>query len=178
VTSITHRCLRLLFASAYRLFGLALLLSVASAAYAYAKNAPTYTQVGHNISIGPQEEVADLTCFGCSIRVRGQVAGDVTAFGGNVVVEDQAQVAGDVTVFGGDIRLDQAVKVAGDATVFGGQIRRDPQATISGDVTTLGGRIWLVPVLLSPFLILGLLIAFVIWLVRRLSKPSLPATAA
>jgi len=174
--SITHRCSRFLLVSAYRLFGLALLLSVASAAYA--KNIPTYTQVGHNISIGPQESVADLTCFGCSIRVRGQVAGDVTVFGGSVVVEDQAQVAGDVTVFGGDIRLDQAVKVAGDATVFAGQIRRDPQATISGDVTSMGGRVWLVPVLLSPFLILGLLIAFVIWLVRRLSKPSLPATAA
>jgi hypothetical protein len=176
VTSIAHRCSRLPFIGAFRLFGLALLVSLASAAYA--KNIPTYTQVGHNISIGPQEEVADLTCFGCSIRVRGRVAGDVTAFGGNVVIEDQAQIGGDVTVFGGDIRLDQAVKVAGDATVFAGQIRRDPQATISGDVTSMGGRGWLVPLLLAPFLILGLLIAFVIWLVRRLSRPSLPATAA
>lgn len=70
--SITHRCSRLLFVSAYRLFGLALVLSLASAAYASAKNIPTYTQVGHNINIGPQEEVADLTCFGCSIRIRGR----------------------------------------------------------------------------------------------------------
>ena len=173
---ITLRRSGFLFSSARTLLGLALLLSLASAALA--KNNPSYTQVGHNISIGPHDEVSDLTCFGCSIRIRGRVAGDVTVFGGSVVIEDQAQVAGDVTVFGGDIRLDQAVKVAGDATVFAGQIRRDPQATISGDVTSMGGRVWLIPVLLAPFLILGLLITFVIWLVRRLSRPSLPATAA
>ena len=154
------------------------LLGLALSGTAYAKNTPTYTQVGHNITIGPQKQVADLTCFGCSIRVRGQVAGDVTAFAGSVVIEDNAQVAGDITVFGGDIRLDQAVKVAGDATVFGGEIRRDPQATISGDVTSMGGRVWLVPILLSPFVILGLLIAFVIWLVQRMRRPSLPAAAA
>lgn len=154
---ITRRCSGFRVVSARTLLGLALLLSLASAAHA--KDNPSYTQVGHNISIGPNEEVSDLTCFGCSIRVRGQVAADVT-------------------VFGGDIRLDQAVKVAGDATVFAGQIRRDPQATISGDVTSMGGHVWLVPVLLSPFLILGMLIAFVIWLVQRISRPSMPAAAA
>lgn len=173
---ITHRCLSFRLVSAYRLFALVLFLSLASSAYA--KDNPEHTQVGRNISIGPNEKAGDLTCFGCSIYVRGQVAGDVTAFGGNVVVEDQAQVAGDVTVFGGDIRLDEGVKVAGDATLFGGQIHRDPQATISGDVTSMGGRGWLVPILLTPFFILGLLVAFVIWLVRRLSGPSVPATAA
>lgn len=174
--SITPRCLSFRSLSAYRLFALVLFLSVASSAYA--KDNPEHTQFGRNINIGPNEKAGDLTCFGCSIYVRGQVAGDVTAFGGNVLVEDQAQVAGDVTVFGGDIRLDEAVKVAGDATVFAGQIHRDPQATISGDVTAMGGRGWLVPILLSPLLILGLLIAFVIWLVRRLSGPSVPAPAA
>jgi cytoskeletal protein CcmA (bactofilin family) len=154
------------------------LLWLALSCAAFATASPDYTQVGHNITIGPNEQVSDLTCFGCSIRVRGQVAGDVTAFAGSVVIEDNAQVAGDVTVFGGDIRLDKAVKVAGSATVFGGQIRRDPQATISGDVTSMGGRVWLVPMLLFPFVILGLLIAFVIWLVQRMRGPSIPAAAA
>ena len=161
-----------------QLFVAATLACLALPGCAFAKANPDYTQVGHNINIGPNEEVGDLTCFGCSIRVRGQVAGDVTAFAGSIVIEDNAQVAGDVTAFGGDIRLDQAVKVAGSATVFGGQIRRDPKATISGDVTAMGGRVWLVPILLSPLLVLGLLIAFVIWLVQRMRRPSIPAAAA
>ena len=92
-----------------------------------------------NISIGPDEEVGDATCFGCSIRVRGHVSGDVTAFGGSIVVEDQGQVGGDVTAFGGDIRIDKEAKLGGDVTVFGGRIRRDPAATVGGDVTDDGG---------------------------------------
>jgi hypothetical protein len=143
----------------------------------FAKDKSSYTQVGHNINVGPNEQVSDVTCFACSIRVRGQVAGDVTAFGGSIVIEDHAHVAGDVTTFGGDIRLDEGVKVAGDATVFGGQIRRDPAATISGDVTSMGGHGWLVPIVLAPFLVLGLLIAFVIWLVQRKRGPAAAVAA-
>ena len=161
-----------------RMLGALVLLCLALSSAAFAKNNPSYTQFGHNINIGPSEAVGELTCFACSIRVRGQVAGDVTTFGGSIVIEDQGQVAGDVTTFGGDIRLDRGVKIAGDATVFGGQIRRDSGATISGDVTSMGGHGWLVPIVLIPFVVLGLLVAFVIWLVQRVRRPSTPAVAA
>jgi len=161
-----------------RFFSALVLVCLVLSTPAFAKDKPSYTQVGHNITIGPNDQVGELTCFGCSIRVRGQVAGDVTAFGGSIVLEDQGQVAGDVTVFGGNVRLDRAVKVAGEVTVFGGEIRRDPTATISGDVTTMGGHGMLVPILLAPFVILGLLIALVIWLVQRTRRPSAPAMPA
>jgi predicted acyltransferase (DUF342 family) len=164
--------------SCSRLLAAVALLCLALSSSAFAKDNPEYTQFGHNISIGPNEKVSELTCFGCSIHVRGQVTGDVTAFLGSIVIDDKAQVAGDVTAFGGNVRLGQGVQVAGDATVFGGEIRRDPQATISGDVTAMGGRGWLVPILLAPFVILGLMIAFVIWLVRRRRRPYAPAAAA
>lgn len=141
-------------------------------------NNRSYTKIGQDISVGPTEQVADLTCVACSIRVRGQVAGDVTAVGGSVVIEDPAQVAGDITAVGGDVRLNQGVKVAGDATVVGGDLHRDPQATVAGDVTTMGGRGWVLPVLLAPFILLGLLVALVLWLVQRARRPSLPAAAA
>jgi hypothetical protein len=94
------------------------------------------------------------------------------------VIENQAEVAGDVTVFGSDIRLDPAVKVAGDVIVFGGTIRRDPQASVEGDLTAIGGRGWIIPILLAPFAILGLLIAFVVWLVQRIRRPVIPAVSA
>lgn len=151
-------------------------LTLATAAFAAAK--PERTQIGRNMTVDPNEEVGDVTCIGCSIRIRGQVAGDATTVGGNIFIEDQAQVAGDVTAVAGDIRIDKEVKVAGDLTVVGGYLRRDPQAVISGDVTTMGGRFWIIPILLSPFLILGLLIALVVWLIRRARRPSSPAMAA
>ena len=166
-------------AERYRQFerlGAILLFCLALPSAAFAAN-PTYTQFGRNIYIGPNEQAGELTCFACSIRVRGQVAGDVTTFGGSVTVEDQGQVAGEITTFAGDIRLDPAVKVAGDVSVFGGQIRRDSGATISGDVTSMGGRHWIVPMMLAPLVFLGLLVWFVIWLVQRKRRPSATALA-
>jgi hypothetical protein len=173
---ITLRRSRSRFLSAFAAPCLAILLLLTGVAFA--KDNPSITQFGHNISVGPNDKVGELTCFGCSIHIRGQVAGDVTAFAGSIVIEDQSQVAGDITAFGGDVRLDGGVKVAGDTTVFAGQIRRGPQVTMSGDVTTMGGRGWLVPMLLFPFVMLGLLIAFVIWLVQRARKPAVHARAA
>ncbi len=154
-------------------------LSVGLSTSAFADDNPSVTQVGHNISVGSDQKVGDLTCFGCSIHVRGsEVAGDITAFGGTITVEDQGQVAGDVTSFGGDVRLDKAVKVSGDVTVFGGQVRRDSETSIGGDVTSMGGRGWIIPILLFPFVLLGLLIAFVVWLIQRLLRPAVPAAVA
>ncbi len=93
-------------------------------------------------------------------------------------MEDQAQVAGDVSIFGGDARLDRGARVAGDVSVFGGQVRRDPQAAIAGDVTSFGGHGWLLPILLMPIVLLGLLVALVVWIVQRTRRPALPAAAA
>lgn len=160
-----------------RLVTLALLCFGASIG-AWASDTPSYTQFGHNINIDGNERVGDLTCFACSIRVRGQVAGDVTTIGGSIVVAEQAQIAGDVTAIAGDARLDSGVKVAGDTTVIGGELHRDSQALVSGDVTSMGGRGWLVPILLAPFLILGLLVALVVWLIQRRREAQMPAAAA
>jgi hypothetical protein len=151
-------------------------LTLSAAAFATAK--PERTQIGHNISVGANEEVGEVTCVGCSIRIRGRVSGDATTVGGTIFIEDQGQVAGDVTAVAGDARLDKEVKVAGDVTVVGGELRHDPQASISGDVTTVGGRGWIIPILLTPFVILGLLIAFIVWFIRRLIGPSAPPVPA
>jgi hypothetical protein len=135
------------------------------------------TQVGGNIIVGAGEEVGDATCFGCSIRVRGHITSDATAFGGSVIVEDQGQVDGDVTAFAGGIRLGNEGSVKGDVTVFGGRIQRDPKATVGGDVTTMGGPGWIVLILGAPFLFFALFVALIVWVVRRLLRPALPVTA-
>ena len=136
------------------------------------------THLGHDISVGPNEEISQATCFGCSVRVRGRVAGDVTTFGGSIVVEEHGQVGGDATTFAGDIRLDNEVSVHGDVTVFGGRIRRDPAATIGGDVTNMGGPGWIVLIVALPLAFVGLFVALAIWLIMRLLRPAAPPAPA
>ncbi len=170
MTSHVRRLRRL---STGLIFPILVVVAVSSAVFADRDR----TQVGHNINIGPNDDVSEATCFGCSIHVRGHVSGDATAFGGSIVVQDQGQVGGDATAFGGDIRVEKAVRVGGDITVFGGRIRRDPAATVGGDVTTMGGPGWIVLIFLTPLIFIGIVVAMIVWLIRRLLRPSVPIAA-
>ena len=154
------------------------LLIAALAVPALAQGSHDRTQFGHDISVGSDETVSEVTCFGCSVRIRGHVNGDVTTFGGGIAIERDAEVGGDTTSFAGDVRLDSGAKVK-DVTIFGGRMRRDPQASVGGDVTTFAGGagLWLFIIFGSPFLVLGAIIALIVWLVRRSKRPALPMAA-
>jgi hypothetical protein len=144
---------------------------------ALADNTRDRTQFGHDINVGPGESIGDVTCFGCSVRVRGHVTTDVTVFGGSVTIEDQGQIGGDATVFGGGVRLEKQARVGGDVTVFGGRIHRDGGATIGGDVTNFAGSIWLLLIFGLPVMLFAGFIALIVLLVRRLTRPSVPLAA-
>jgi hypothetical protein len=165
-------------ASLSRLLTAFVLASFAFSVPAVAGSSHDRTQFGHDVTVGADEEVSEVTCFGCNVRVRGNVAGDVTTFGGTILVEDGGQIAGDLTSFGGDVRLDSGSEVQ-SITVFGGKIRRDPRASVSGDVTTFAGgsALWLFLIFGFPFLLLGGIIWLIVWLVRRFSQPTVPVTA-
>jgi len=145
---------------------------------AFADGSHDRTQFGHDIVVSSNDQATEVTCFGCSVHIRGQVASDVTAFGGSVVIEENGQVGGDTTVFGGDLRLDNGAEVS-NVTVFGGKVHRDPGASVKGDVTSFAGgaALWLFIIFGLPFLLLAGLIVLVIWLVRRYSRPSMPMPA-
>ena len=143
----------------------------------FAENSHDRTQFGHDITVAPGEEVSQVTCFGCSVRVRGAVAGDVTTFGGGVVVEEQGQVGGDLTSFGGSLRLEKEANIGGDVTVFGGRIRRDDSAKIGGDVSTFTGTFWLLLIFGLPFVILGAFIALIVWIIRMATHRGAPVPA-
>jgi hypothetical protein len=132
--------------------------------------------VGRDIYVQPQDKVGDLVCVGCSIHVRGQVAGDAVAVGGSVVLEQGAQVAGGVTTVVGDIRLQTGTQIAGDVVAVAGTVKRDPQSTISGDVTSLGGAGWIFLILVAPLVLFGGFVALIIWLFQR-RRPVAPAPA-
>ena len=143
---------------------------------AFAEGSHDRTQFGHDVFVGADEQVSEVTCFGCSVHVRGHVEGDVTTFGGAIVVEEFGEVGGDTTSFGGDVRLDKDAKVQ-NLTVFGGRVRRDPQASVEGDVTTFTGSYWLFLIFGLPLLVVGAFIALIVWLIRRLTRPPMPVAA-
>lgn len=153
-----------------------LLLVAAMPGVAFADGPHDRTQFGHDIMVGPNEEVSEVTCFGCSVHVRGHVASDVTTFGGNIVVEDQGQIGGDTTSFGGSVRLDKGAKIQA-VTLFGGRLHRDPDAVVAGDVTAFSGTGWLAAMFVLPLFVVGGIIALIVWLVRRNTRPQVPAAA-
>jgi len=156
------------------LIGLCLLASLSP--LVLADDSHDRTQFGHNITIGPGETASDVTCFGCSVRVRGRVDSDVTTFFGSVVIEGEGRVGGDTTVFAGDVRLERGASVQ-EVDIFGGELHRDPGATVAGDVTDFHGGWWMLLILGLPLIFLGGFIALIIWLVRMATRPRVPVAA-
>jgi hypothetical protein len=159
-------------------FLLITLVVVAGISLAAAKDNPDYTQFGRDIYVAPDQKTGELTCIGCSIHIRGQVASDVTTLGGDVVLDGDASVAGDITAIGGKVRLGAGTKVAGDLTSMGGKLIKDPQAQVAGDVATFDGQGWLFLIFGLPLLLFAGLIAFIVWLVQGRKRPVQPLARA
>jgi len=155
-----------------------LLFSLLLAASAWAKENPDLTQFNGDIRVGPGQKVGEVTCINCSIYVRGQAAGDVTAIHGNITIEQGAEVAGDVTSIWGNIRVDSGTRIGGDVTTVAGAVRIQAQASVTGDRTSLEGTRWLLAIILPPLICIGLIVAFIIWLVQRSRRPRMPVSAS
>jgi hypothetical protein len=48
---------------------------------------------------------------------------------------------------------------------------------VGGDVTTMGGTGWMVVILLAPFVFLGGFVMLIVWIIRRLLRPTAPVVA-
>ena len=166
---------RLFGPARYRFAALALLIVVSSVVMAQENS--SRSQTNRDIRVEPGQKAGDLSCMNCSIYIRGDVAGDVFAFHGNVVIDSGASVAGDIATLFGDIRVANGGSVAGDVAAIGGAVRRQPQAVIGGDVASLEVKGWLLLLLLCPLVILGLMIALIVWLVH-LYRGRRPVAAA
>ncbi len=142
----------------------------------FAEQNSDQVHIGRDIYVQPQDKAGDLVCVGCSIYIRGQVAGDAVAVGGSVVLEQGAQVAGGVTTVVGDIRLQTGTQIAGDVAAVAGMVKRDPQSKIVGDVTSLGGAGWMLLILVAPLVLFGGFVVLIIWLFQR-RRPVAPAAA-
>ena len=107
--------------------------------------------IGDNIYVGPDEEIDDAVCIGCSIRVDGRVRGDAVAIGGSIAVHGET---GETVAVGGSIEVSgkvrEAVAVAGGLDITGeiegdavsvlGGVKLGPGARVGRDlVSVLGG---------------------------------------
>lgn len=145
---------------------------IALVTIAAAKDNTERFQMNHDIRVEANERVGEVTCINCSVHVRGNVAGDVTTINGNIVVEEGGSIAGDIATIHGDVRLDDGSRVGGDIATIVGAVRRASTATVGGDVASLGGAGWMIAIFLAPLLILGGIIALIVWLVQRSRRPA------
>lgn len=126
-------------------------------------------QFFQSINVNSDEEVGDVVCLFCSIRVAGKATGDVVAILGSVQVDGIAQ--GDVVAVGGGIRLGEDASVAGDTVGIGGGVRKHPNASVKGELVSQSGPAvfagLVVSMILVPLLPVLLIVWLIVWLVRR-----------
>ncbi|MGB7552885.1 MAG: polymer-forming cytoskeletal protein [Candidatus Korobacteraceae bacterium] len=125
--------------------------------------------VGHSITVGENERAGNLVCVGCSIRMEG-ASQDVVAVGGSVMVD--GTIKGDVVAVGGSVFLGENASVSGDVVTVAGHLSRHPNAVVSGEVTEQSGTFLLLGMFLIPLVPLVLIVALIIWLVRRNRRPT------
>jgi hypothetical protein len=144
---------------------LAVGLLLASALPAFAKGGDDRASVGNNITIAEGETAGDVACVFCSVRVHGDVRGDVAVLFGRIEVDPGHTISGDLAALGADLNLGEGATVGGDVAIAAGDANLAPGAMIHGSRMVLSNRMWL----LLPFAPLLILIG-VIWLIVHLVR--------
>lgn len=145
---------------------LAVAVLLATTLPGFARSSNDHATVGSDITIEEGETADDIACVFCTVRVHGEVKGDVAVMFGRVEVDAGRSIAGDVASFGADLDLGQDATVGGDVAIAAGDVNASQGAMIHGSSTILPGRIWLL-LPLAPVLILIGLIWLIVYLVRR-----------
>ena len=122
--------------------------------------------VGSDITVSDGESAGDIACAFCTVRVHGEVRGDIATFLGSIKVDEGRNISGDVASLGGDLELGQDASIGGDVAIAAGEVKLGSGAAIRGQQTILPGRMWLL-LPFAPFLILAGLIWLVVYIVRR-----------
>ena len=154
------------------LFAFFLVVTAALPALARSGSKNDRVQFGSSISINEGEEVGDVVCIRCSIRVAGS-CGDAVSIGGSILVE--GEMRGDVVAVGGGVRLNDAAQVKGDVVTIGGGLSRDQGSTVGGEVVSQGGGYVMPLLILVPLIPVILIVALIWWLITRANRPPAPA---
>lgn len=121
-------------------------------------------QFFQSITVGADDHVGDVVCMFCSIHMAGS-CGDAVAIFGNIVMDGTA--SGDVVSVGGGIKLGEDANISGDAVAIGQGLYRHPNAVVKGQTVSQAGPIILLGLIIVPLLPVILVVALVVWLLRR-----------
>ncbi len=124
-------------------------------------------QIGSNINVAEDEDIGDVVCIGCSVRVAGS-CGDIVAIGGRIDLAGHAK--GDVVAVGGGVRLGGGAQVGGDVVTIGGELARQEGSEVGGEIVSQGGRYVLPLLIIVPLLPVILIVALVWWLITRSNR--------
>ncbi|HKW89234.1 MAG TPA: hypothetical protein VJN21_10815 [Candidatus Acidoferrales bacterium] len=84
-----------------------------------------------DIVIQTDESANDVICYGCNVRVLGQVRDDIVTFGGDIDLEGNVGV--DAVAMGGRVHVGPNVHVDDDADAFGGYVTQDSGAEVKDE---------------------------------------------
>ncbi len=88
---------------------------------------------GNTIVVTSGEVIcSNITSFGGTIVIHGEVRGNIVSFGGNVIID--GMVDGDVTLYGGNATLQNEAHINGDIHVCGGQWIEGTNTQLHGSV--------------------------------------------
>jgi hypothetical protein len=142
------------------------LLFLSAVPPSFARSSQDRASFGNDITVSEGETVGDVACAFCSVRIHGNVKGDVAVLFGSVAIDSNQAISGDVAILGGDLNLGEDGKVGGDVAIAGGRAYLASDAMIHGSRAILPGRLWvLLP--LAPLLILIGIIWLIVYLVRK-----------
>lgn len=122
--------------------------------------------LGRDITVAEGETAGDIACAFCSVKIHGDVRGDVAVLFGSVSVDAGQSISGDVALLGGDLSLGEDSHVGGDLAIAAGDLIQSSGATIRGSQAVFPGRLWLLVPFAPLFILIGL-IWLVVYLVRR-----------
>jgi hypothetical protein len=132
----------------------------------FARSSDDHATFGSDITIPDGETAGDIACVFCTVRVHGEVRGDIALAFGRVEVDPGRTISGDVAGFGADLGLAPGASIGGDVSVIGGDVKLAPGAMIHGSSMSFPGRIWLL-LPLAPFLIVIGVVWLIVAIVRR-----------
>lgn len=149
-------------------------LTVVAPSALFANDGGDRVQFFQSIAIGPDDHVGQVVCMFCSIQMSGS-ADEVVSILGNVIID--GTVNGDVVTVGGGLKLGEDANVNGDAVAVGRGLYRHPNAVVKGEVVSQSGPIILLGLIIVPLLPIILVVALIVWLLRR-NRYSAPAQVA
>ena len=118
------------------------------------------------IVVSREQPAADVACMFCTVRVEGDVRGDVAVMFGTVSVADGQTISGDVALLFSTLSVEEGARINGDLATLFSTAQIAPGAHVRGDRAMLGSGLG-IAVIVGPILLLVGLVWLLVWGLRR-----------